>query len=708
MKNKPIYVLGTGLSHDGSACLLKNGKVIVAIEKERITRTKHDGSNDNAAIQYCLEASGINFNDLSLIVQTGIPLPPIGPHTFYYGGPYGERIVDSNNHKVPIVSISHHLAHAYYAVGITPFDEMAILVVDGSGQEMRHCIDLQGAVIPETIPERLAHLFYETDSFYSFKDGKLTTLYKDFSYYNENLLMWTPMFPRPLRNSIGNMYEAVSLYCMGGVFDTGKLMGLAPYGRPGVYTGKIFELKDGRVFVREDWQKEFDKPNKNYQHFKDNFQYYADIAYWMQKEFERAMLYIIHERSRLCNAKNLAYTGGVALNAVFNARILSNSPFEQLFVTPAAGDNGLGIGCAFYGWLEVIKGGRIKHDGNSCFGKIYTQDEIMKTISTFTIHKNDTEIINRFFEMLANCIFEEKMSNSCTVQFIIKEVGMFALEFKGQKCAVIMGGAKSPNGTITLDGKAFIEWVHYLDIVNLERRGSVKMDGNISSILHIQECFKTKSLDSFIKNIISKNDMRSEEILYSEERDVVKTTAELLSKGNVIAWFQEGSEFGPRALGHRSILADPRRKDIQKFINDKVKFREDFRPFAPSVLLEDVSKYFQFEGESPYMLMVARVQPEWKDRIPGVVHKDDSCRVQTVTPDWNNRFYRLIEEFRNRTGLGVLLNTSLNRKGMPIVETPEQALSFFYECDLDCLVLGDYVIYKKNTPGTARPQPKSV
>ena len=181
---------------------------------------------------------------------------------------------------------------------------------------------------------------------------------------------------------------------------------------------------------------------------------------------------------------------------------------------------------------------------------------------------------------------------------------------------------------------------------------------------------------------------------FTKEKNVVELAARLLAEGKTLGWFQGGSEFGPSALGHRSILADPRRKDIQQFINAQVKFREDFRPFAPAVLLEDVSTYFQFKGESPYMIMVAQVQPEWKDKIPGVVHQDNSCRIQTVTPDWNERYHALLHRFRELTGIGVLLNTSFNRRKMPIVETPEEAIRFFFECALDCLVIDDYVVYK--------------
>ncbi len=186
---------------------------------------------------------------------------------------------------------------------------------------------------------------------------------------------------------------------------------------------------------------------------------------------------------------------------------------------------------------------------------------------------------------------------------------------------------------------------------------------------------------------------------------MASVAARLLSEGKVIGWFQGGCEFGPRALGRRSILADPRRKDIREFINARIKNREDFRPFAPSVLRGDVNAYFQYDGDSPYMILVVKVRPEWREMIPAVVHQDDSCRIQTVTPEWNDRYYRLLEEFKKITGVGILLNTSFNRRGMPIVETPLQALYLFFESDLDCLILNDLIIYKNAPAPSVMRQP---
>jgi carbamoyltransferase len=162
----------------------------------------------------------------------------------------------------------------------------------------------------------------------------------------------------------------------------------------------------------------------------------------------------------------------------------------------------------------------------------------------------------------------------------------------------------------------------------------------------------------------------------------------------VVGWYQGGAEFGPRALGNRSILADPRSAGVRDFINGKVKFREDFRPFAPSVLAEDTSDYFDCDTASPHMLLVAPVRPEWRDKIPGVVHQDNSARIQTVTEDANPLYYKLLTAFKKQTGIGLVLNTSLNRRGQPIAETPDDALALFLYSDMHVLVIGDYVVTK--------------
>jgi carbamoyltransferase len=562
--DKPIYILGTGLSHDGSACLLKDGRVCIAIEKERITRKKHDGGNDTSAIQYCLDAAGIKIDDLNLIVQNA----NFGMFEFGSNWYSGTRPL---NDDMPIVTISHHLAHAYSAFGTSPFRDAAVLVIDGCGNGFDECIDLEGALIPEIPSGEMAALWFEKDSYYKVKDGAFTPLYKDFSPFGMAFKAY-PMYPGTTRHSIGGLYAGVSRYIFGGMDDSGKLMGLAPYGRPGVYGFEVFDLRDGRAFVRYDWMKEFRDPCRSEEQFKTHFQAYADLAYWIQREVERAVLYIIRSRFDFFPSPRLCYAGGVALNAVANRRILKETLFEEIYIQPAAGDNGLAIGCAYYGWIEVLKREKVRHDASTHFGRIASQDEVLSALGAY-----------------------------------------------------------------------------------------------------------------------------DDSIIIEEVPDFVEATAEALSSGKVVGWFQGRSEFGPRALGSRSILADPRLPEIGQYINKEVKCREDFRPFAPSVPVEDAAIYFDASYESPYMLLVADVRPEWRAVIPSVVHKDHSARIQTVDKQLSPTFHRLLKTFQRYTGISVLLNTSFNRRRMPIVETPEDAIEFFLSCGIHLLVIDRYLVRKKDS-----------
>jgi len=567
---KPTYVLGTGLSHDGSACLLKDGLVAVAVEKERITRRKHDGGNDDDAIRYCLAAEGISLDDIELVVQNAnFSMFERGNEWFQ-----GCRLVAQHPR---VVTLSHHLAHAYSAVGTAPYDEAAVLVIDGCGNAYDESLDRAAALsLAPTHDAELDHLHFEKDSYYHFDGGRLTPIVKDYSPWGYRVRGYS-MCPQTTKHSIGGLYQAASSYCLGGVDDSGKLMGLAPYGRPGIFREEIFALRDGRVFVNYDWMAQFDRPCRSPEDLETNFQYYADMAHWVQREVERALLYLVDHRYELHPSKNLAYAGGVALNAVANRRILQESRFESLYVQPAAGDNGLALGCAYYGWLCVLERERRRHGGSSSFGRVYS-----------TAHVTG--------ELL----------------------------------------------------------------------------------------------------------QRADMLEFTEASDVVEETSALLADGKMVGWFQGRSEFGPRALGHRSILADPRKPGARDFINSRIKSREDFRPFAPAVVNEDASAYFDCSQPSPYMLLVAPARSEWRDAIQSVVHVDGSCRLQTVTAEADSLFHSLLRSFERRTGLPILLNTSFNRRKMPIVETPADAMDFFLECELDLLVIDRFIVRKRSIKSEKR------
>ena len=564
---KPIYILGTGLSHNGSAVLLKDGSVCVAIEKERLSRIKHDGGNDTLAIKYCLEAEGIELRDVNLVVQSAnFDIP--NPERFN-----GKRVFSEAN-SPKIITISHHLAHAYSAIGTSPFSECAVIVIDGCGSPLNQFLELhpeeRGNIDSDFINKN--QMICEKDSFYHFSNNKLIPLFKDFSEMEELTDDYLSM--PTTKHSIGGFYAAISKYIFGDFEDVGKLMGLAPFGKSNKFNFEAFEFVSECLFVKDDWKNNFTNPSKGYDYFTEHFSYYADVAKWAQEQVEKAVLSCLDFRIKRFPHKNLCYTGGVALNAVANAKLQDSLPGNNIFFEPAAGDNGLALGCAFYGWINYLGKQKISHNGNTCFGKQYSQEEIEIAI------KNE-------------------------------------------------------------------------------------LDQN----------FKT--------------------IYFSNDNELISYCGKKLNAGKTVGWFQSGSEFGPRSLGRRSILAHPGIENMKNHINRNIKFREDFRPFAPAVLKDKVAEYFEVGRNSPYMILVDKTRPEYLQQLNNVTHCDGTARVQTVEEVWNPKFAKLITEFHKHSGIAVLLNTSFNKKGMPIVETPLEAITMFKETALDIIVLENTIIEKQ-------------
>lgn len=563
---KPIYILGTALSHDGSTCLMKDGEIIFAIEKERISRIKHDGFNDNTTIQYCLDAAGIEYNDLSLIVEQNSHNPL-----------FSEQLEHRKNRAlppmVPIITLSHHLAHAYSAVGTSPYDDIGVVVIDGHGGSVDSCNDMIANISgTDDIHLNNRYRYWETCSYYIYQSGKMLPIFKDFSrWVNRKDRKIYPVSTWEIENSIGEFYEGIALYIFGELDCAGKLMGLAPYGRANIINWQPFFFNSGKVILRNDWWANIDPLlNTHPTHFQDNFQYYADLAYWAQNKLEEALFYLFNYYYQLHPMANFAYAGGVALNATANEKLINECKFDNLYIQPAAGDNGLSIGCCYYGWLEVLKKERVKHSGSTYFGKNYNDISVITELEKYT-----------------------------------------------------------------------------------------------------------------------------DKIEYTYCEDIEAMAADSIASGQVIAWFQGESEFGPRALGNRSILADPRSSQMRDHINANVKFREDFRPFAPAVLYEKVHDYFHLNHDSDYMLYIAEVKEQYRTDLPSIVHVDGSARVQTVKKDINRKFHKLITCFFEETKIPILLNTSLNIKGMPIVETPKDAIDLFLNCGLDILFINNYRVSKR-------------
>ena len=355
---------------------------------------------------------------------------------------------------------------------------------------------------------------------------------------------------------LGALYSRASTYIFGDWNKCGELMGLAPYGCPGRIK-PLLEIKGGKLVV-PDWNEEFNQPwlaeSQQDWEASPSMQHWKDLAWRVQDDTEKVLLDRAIWLRETTGAKNLCIAGGVALNCVANGRLVREAGFENVWIQPAAGDDGIAIGCAYYGHLAIQKKPRAFVLRNAYFGVEYKEDDFRAA--------TDKRLVRL-----------ETMSTA------------------------------TPN--------------------------------------------------------------------------IARDTAKVLAEGNVVGWFQGRSEFGPRALGNRSILADPRKPGMKDILNNRVKHRQAFRPFAPIVLAERAGEVFEGDEDSPFMLLAKHVRPEWRGRIPAIVHVDGTARVQTVRQEENEILYRLLEEFAGITGVPVLINTSFNVKGEPIVETPRDALDCF-------------------------------
>ena len=579
------YVLGLNkYDHDVSAVLLRDGVPVAAICKERLTREKNAGGPPDVAAGYCLKAAGIRLGDVDCIVQNSYALnvPELEHdllsrvHSLHLSA--GERELAL---KSPLflnsdaVTISHHLAHAYSAFAPSPFEEGAVMVVDGVGSHRRDVL--------ETMPvdDVGADTDRESESYYVFRGTELECVGKD----------WLPSIPGVLSEDftkqpgLGALYSRVSEYVFGSWNKCGEVMGLAAFGGPradlrpmmGVRDGRTWALRRWPDFLRNPWvPPEDDKmPRDQIQELwqrSPHQQEWRDLCWRVQTDLEDALL----ERARWLHAKTgmkrLVIAGGVALNCVANARIATETPFEEVWVQPVAGDSGIALGCALYGELVQMKQPRRYVMGTDGLGARYTDADIDAALS------------------------------------------------------------QKP----------------FAPFLNVRRA-----------------------------------------------KDVSAEVAQLLAAGNVVGWHQGCSELGPRALGQRSILCDPRDHAAKERLNARVKHRQAFRPFAPVVPEERAEDWFEPGPPSTHMLFVRRIRKDRLDSIPAVAHVDGTARLQTVVRAQRPELHALLEAFGALTGVPVLVNTSFNVKGEPIVETPLDALLCFLGTDMDVLVLHDRIVRKR-------------
>tara|TARA_B100001146_G_scaffold146679_1_gene128889 strand:- start:4567 stop:6294 length:1728 start_codon:yes stop_codon:yes gene_type:complete len=566
-----MYNLGISCYyHDSAAALLKDGKVIAAVEEERFSRKKFDDGFPKNAIKWCLEEAQIKPEEIDSIAFYDKPIlkferlldnylavAPRGLYSFLDVIPkwlhkrlWIKNQIHNNlkNFHGKIIFPEHHVSHAAHAFFTSPFDEAAILTVDGVGE-------------------------WSTTTFGSAKNSTIELT---------NDIRWP--------HSLGLFYSAFT-YFLGFRVNEGeyKLMGLSSYGKPKYYDKILNELidvkNDGSIHLNMKYFAfTYDKVMTN-QNFSELFgisprkhdsqveQIHYDIGASAQLVLEEILLKMINHVYTKTKMKNLCFGGGVALNGVANYRILKEGPFENLHIPPSPGDAGSAIGCAQYLYY--------------CF---HQNKKIEQTTS-------------------------ERVKNNIYV------------------------GPEYSNNTIKL----------FLD------KNNIQYD-------------------------------------YLKKDELIEKTAKLISEGNIVGWYQGKMEWGPRALGNRSILADPRKNEMKDILNRKIKHRESFRPFAPSILEEYVSEYFELDISSPYMLLVAKIKKP--DIIPAVTHVDGTGRLQSVSKDVNPLYYDLINEFYKITDVPLIINTSMNVMGEPIVNTPEHAFNMIVKTDMDYIVLGNFVISK--------------
>ncbi|MEN1987489.1 carbamoyltransferase family protein [Paenibacillus hubeiensis] len=542
-----MKVLGLGGSnHDFAACLIVDGVVQGAIEEERLTRIKHSLGLGLKAVRcrsadYLLNHAGLSLDDIDFIVGNDILDPK-----------YYERFKDR------IILMNHHLAHAsssYYASGL---EKSAVLVVDGYGSPVSQNSDMN-----------------ETISFYHASGSSIELLSQVSGRINRDREY--PVF----ENSIGAFYLTLTRGLGFEFLQEGKTMGLAAYGSDSRFIREMSEYyrcgDEGEYHFSEEQaagMAEYIKLQLNgAANDKELFIIKANLAYAGQHHVEKTMVQLSNYLYKRTKLDYLCLAGGVALNSVANYKILSQTPFKQIFIQPAAGDAGTAVGSAMYG--HYILGKQQWAPLNEIFspylGKEYTSTEV------------------------------------------------------------------------------------------------------------------EAALDAF-----------KEKIKVSRPSDLYAKVADLISKGNIIGFFNGRSEIGPRALGNRSILADARHPKMKDIINERIKHREAFRPFAPIVLEEYQTEYVDMDHPSHYMLFVPPIHETKHSVIPAVTHQDGTGRIQTINKKLNPRIHQLLNSFYELTGVPVLLNTSFNDNNEPIVESPMDAVQCFLRIDLDYLVLGDYLLEKQS------------
>ncbi len=573
MPKSHTYILGiNAYDHDVSACLLCDGEIAYAIAKERITRQKHAGGFFQEVVDYCLNAEGITLDDVDLVVRNCyvLPIEDLEVRLLSQGDLAPKERVQAEKSPLflsksnKVVTVSHHLAHAYSAFAACPFDEGAVMIVDGVGNYAADVTE------KDQLTDGVNPLARESESYYRFEGSNLEAVKKVWLNPVRGLLSDEFFYMKGL----GAAYSRVSSYIFADWNKCGEVMGLAPYGRPAGMKPLVM-LDNGELDVR-DWTEEFNQPyqpedTKKWENSSSSMEHWSNVAWQVQDDAEKILIERAIWLRETTGAKNLCIAGGVGLNCVANGKVVREAGYDNVWIQPAAGDDGIAIGCAYYGHLAIQKKPRSFVMQHAYLGAPYSNQEAEAAADKWLVDR------------------------------------------------------RTCNGA---------------------------------------------------------------------DHSICRETAKVLSEEKVVGWFQGRSEFGPRALGNRSIIADPRNPAMKDVLNARVKHRQSFRPFAPIVLAERASEIFEGKEDSPFMLLAKNVTPEWRHKVPAIVHVDGTARVQTVRREHNERLYLLLKEFEALTGVPVLLNTSFNIRGEPIVEAPADAMKCFLSTGIDYLAMHDLLITK--------------
>jgi len=581
-----MYLLGINAFHgDSSACLIKDGELIAAVEEERFRRIKHWAGFPRESINYCLNASQIGISDVDMVAVNRRPWANWHRKLFYVisqkpslkyvcerlqaatePGAVPELLAsqfstNKSGLKARTYQIEHHRAHLASSFLVSPFEQAALLSVDGFGD----FVSTMGGLGKENSIQPLTQIF----------------------------------FP----HSLGVFYTAITQFLGFKKYgDEYKVMGLAALGKPKYLnimqdivrdTPGGFELnlqyfkhhRQEPAYLWEGGEPSFEDvyspglekalgPARAYtEPIAEN---HADLAASLQARYEEVFFRLLNRLYEKTKTTNLCLAGGCALNSVANGKIFEKTPYREIYIQPAAYDGGGSLGAAYYVYNTILGHERRFVMKSSYWGPEFTPDEIEATISR---HQNQMEAVN-----------------------------------------------------------------------------------------------------------ISRVD---------DENELVRQTAQHIADGNIVGWFQGRMEWGPRALGNRSIIVDPRRPEMKDILNSRIKRREPFRPFAPSILLEAMGEYFEKDYPDPFMIKVYPIREEKRQTIPAVTHVDGTGRLQTVSREENPLYYGLIEEFGRLTGVPVVLNTSFN-ENEPIVCNPDEALSCFLRTRMDVLVMGPFVLERES------------